>query len=367
METSIFDIIADEWRPWFRRHKWLPGKQQDTWSAWFAFLRILFDLPLQAGDVDLWRQCSGRTDEPRGGYTNSYLICGRRSGKSRMLAMTAVFIAVFRDWAPFLSPGERGTVMILSADRKQSRTIFNYAAAFLKALDVQTVTIERETMDTLELGNGISIEIGTANFRAVRGYTIVAALLDEAAFWNDGGANPDQEILTALRPAMATVPGAMLLVASSPYRKAGILYDGWRKHFGKEGDPALCWVAPTRTMNPSVPEDFIAAEIEKDPEAARSEYVTDPSSPFRDDISNFVAPEIVDSAVMRGQHVIPPIAGQSYSGFIDVSGGVPRFSLHRNCVQGQQQRSRSSRLRQGNQIRRHRERRYRVCWPARKL
>jgi hypothetical protein len=198
METTIFDLIAKEWKPWFRKSKWLPGKQQQTWSAWFAFLRILFDLPLEPGD-ELFRQCTGRTDEPSGGFTESYLVCGRRSGKSRMLAMIAVYLAVFRDWSPYLSPGERGTVMILAADRKQSRTIFGYAAAFLKALDVDTVTVARETMDALELGNGISIEIGTANFRTVRGYTVVAGLLDEAAFWNDGGANPDEEILRALR------------------------------------------------------------------------------------------------------------------------------------------------------------------------
>jgi hypothetical protein len=180
--TTIFDIIADEWRPWFRRFKWLPGKQQETWAAWFTFLRVLFGLALNEDDIELFRRCTGRSDLPKGGFREAFLICGRRSGKSRMLAMIAVFIAVFRDWSPYLSPGERGTVMILSADRKQSRAIFGYAAAFLKALDVETVTIERETMDALELGNGISIEIGTANFRTVRGYTIVAALLDEAAF-----------------------------------------------------------------------------------------------------------------------------------------------------------------------------------------
>ena len=301
------------------------GKEQATWGAWFAFLRILFALPLEPGDAEVFRQCTGRNDVPTGGFTQSYLICGRRSGKSRMLAMVAVFLAVFRDWSPYLSPGERGTVMILSADRKQSRTIFAYAAAFLKALDVDTVTVERETMDTLELGNGtgngIIIEIGTANFRTVRGYTIVAALLDEASFWNDAGANPDQEILTALKPAMATVPGSIMMVASSPYRKSGILYDGWRKHFAKDGDPVLCWVAGTRTINPSVPEDFIAAEIEKDPEAARSEYVTDPSSPFRDDISTFVAAEVIDAATIKGRSVIAPSPDVSYTAFLDLSGG----------------------------------------------
>ena len=182
--------------------------------------------------------------------------------------------------------------------------------------------VERETMDTLELGNvPISIEIGTANFRTVRGYTVISAALDEAAFWQSEGSNPDQEILTALRPAMATVPGSMLLVASSPYRKSGILYSGWREHFGKDGDPVLCWVAGTRTMNPSVEEAFIAAEIEKDREAAKSEYVTDPSSPFRDDIANFVNPEVIDAATIKGCTVIPPSPDVSYTAFLDLSGG----------------------------------------------
>jgi hypothetical protein len=320
MTTTIFELIAKEWQPWFRRHKWLPGKQQDTWRAWLSFLRVLFGDKLSEDDLATYAQCTGRSDVPAG-FREAFLICGRRSGKSRMLAIVAVFLAVFKDWSPFLVPGERGTVMILSADRKQSRTIFNYAAAFLKALDVETVTVERETMDTLELGNGINIEIGTADFRTVRGYTIISALLDEAAFWSAEGANPDQEILRALRGAKATVPDGMILVASSPYRKTGILYDGWREHFGKNGDSTLCWVAPTRVMNPSVSEKFIADEVAKDPEAARSEYVTDPALPFRDDIANFISPEIVDAVTIKGCTVIPP-GGEAYHAFIDVSGGA---------------------------------------------
>ena len=38
---------------------------------------------------------------------------------------------------------------------------------------------------------------------------------------------------------MATIPGAKLLCASSPYAKRGALYAAHKRHFGKDGDPIL--------------------------------------------------------------------------------------------------------------------------------
>ena len=58
-------------------------------------------------------------------------------------------------------------------------------------------------------------------------------------------------MINAIRPGMATIPGAMLLVRSSPYARRGALWDAHRRHFGKDGDPILVWQAPTRTMNPT--------------------------------------------------------------------------------------------------------------------
>jgi hypothetical protein len=44
------------------------------------------------------------------------------------------------------------------------------------------------------------------------------AICDKTAFWPSGdAANPDVEILAALRPGMATVPGALLMAICSPY------------------------------------------------------------------------------------------------------------------------------------------------------
>jgi hypothetical protein len=87
------------------------------------------------------------------------------------------------------------------------------------------------TQDRIDLTNGITIEISTANFGSVRGYTVVAGLCDEIAFLTgDDSANPDTEIPAALRPTMTTMlPGAPLLCASSPYVQRGALFDAYRK------------------------------------------------------------------------------------------------------------------------------------------
>src|SRR5262245_29030403 len=54
------------------------------------------------------------------------------------------------------------------------------------------------------------------------------------------------------RLPMATVPGALLLAISSPYARRGVLWDAYRRHFGRDGDPVLVWQASSRAMNPGV-------------------------------------------------------------------------------------------------------------------
>jgi hypothetical protein len=102
-------------------------------------------------------------------------------------------------------------------------------------------TIEAQTKETVELSNRIVIEVHTASFRTVRGYSIIAALCDELAFWqsDETSAEPDTEVINALRPGMASIPDALLLCASSPYARRGALWEAYRKHFGQ--DVTRCW------------------------------------------------------------------------------------------------------------------------------
>jgi hypothetical protein len=144
--------------------------------------------------------------------------------------------------------------MILAADRRQARTIMRYCLGLLKAVPMLRQIVVGETRETISLRNNLIIEVHTASFKTVRGYSVVAALCDEIAFWEtaEDAADPDTEILNALRPSMATVPGSILLAASSPHARRGALWENYRKHFGKDGDPVLVWQAATREMNSSV-------------------------------------------------------------------------------------------------------------------
>ena len=61
-------------------------------------------------------------------------------------------------------------------------------------------------------------------------------MLDEVGYWRDEtSTGPDVEILAALRPAMSTVPGALLLGISTPYVRRGVLFDAYRQHYGRGG------------------------------------------------------------------------------------------------------------------------------------
>ena len=66
---------------------------------------------------------------------------------------------------------------------------------------------------------------------APRGRSYALAIIEEAAFLpTDDSANPDVELVRALRPGLARVPGSLLCVVSSPYARRGILWTARKKH-----------------------------------------------------------------------------------------------------------------------------------------
>jgi hypothetical protein len=296
--------------PWF--------KEPQTWSAWRSFLCALFALKMTSDQVETFQRCTGRSSPPTKPASEAWLCCGRRSGKSFCLALIAVFLSCFHDYRKHLAPGERATVMVIARDRAQARVILRYIRALLTEVPMLARLISREVTEGFDLTNSVTIEVASASFKSVRGYSICAALCDELAFWPSSvdSANPDAEIIAALRPAMVTIPNSMLLCASSPYARRGALWDAWRRHYGQDSN-VLVWQADTRTMNPTVPQKFIDEAYEADPMSAAAEY----GAIFRSDVQALLTRESVEQCVSIDVRERPAITGQHYQAFVDPSGG----------------------------------------------
>lgn len=295
--------------------RWFRGP---SWTGWRVFLAALFGLPLTDDQTMVFRRHSERDTPPFEPAREGWVIAGRRAGKSLVAALVAVFVACFRDYRKFLGPGERATVMVIAADRRQARVVFRYVAGLIDGVPMLARMVESRTRETINLENRVTIEVHTANFRAVRGYTVAAAICDEVAFWrSEESANPDAEILNGLRPGMATIPGAMLLCISSPYARRGVLWEAYRQHYGQENDTVLVWQADTRSMNPTVDERFIAEAYEQDEVVASAEY----GAEFRRDIENFLVREAVEAVTVPERRELPPVSGLSYEAYCDPSGG----------------------------------------------
>lgn len=309
---SILDTMDDPalFQPWF---------SVPSWGPWRAVLAALFGLPMSQRERCLFRKITGRRKAPTAPSEEAWLVVGRRGGKSLIVGLIAVYLGCFKDWTPYLAPGERGVIMIIASDRKQARVIFRYVKALIDGVQMLEGMIERETSSEIDLVNGVTIEVHTSNFRSVRGYTILCVLADEVSFWrSDESANPDREIMEAVRPAMATIPGALLVGLSTPYRRSGVLWEAYRDHYGKDGDPVLVVRADSRTMNPTLPKRTVDAAYARDPVSAAAEYGAD----FRSDIAGFLDDDWIERAIDADRPAeLPPRPEVQYHAFADPSGG----------------------------------------------
>ena len=231
----------------------------------------------------------------------AWFIMGRRSGKDIKAASLAVYLATIGADLSRLAPGERGVVQLLAVDRAQAEIALRYVRAFFeKPLLAPMLTRETEAM--LELSNGLAIEITTADRRRARGRTVVCAIFGEVAhWWDETTQNPDVEVYRSIRPAMITVPNALLIGMSSPHSKRGLLWDKYAKHFRQPGD-VLVVKAPTWVMNPTLSRDKgeIADAYADDPSWARAEY----GAEFRADPMELSREIVAPLTVER--HVVDP-------------------------------------------------------------
>ncbi len=305
---------AQEYTPREFRSLW-PEFDADSWAPWASVEDAMFGV--EPEDTELVRRITGRERVPSDPVKEFWAIVGRGGGKSRFCARLAVYFACGRAYRRV--PGERIFIGIFAPDRKQAGVMFRYVLGLLRAVPALERMVRRSLRESVDLDNGVTIEVITASKAAPRGRSYALAIVEEAAFLPaDDATDPDKELLRALRPALARVPGSVLAVVSSPYARRGELWRTWKERFGKDdSDSVLVVQADTLTLNPAFDEREIERAYAEDPVAASAEY----GAQFRTNVSGFISREAVEGCTVPGRRELPPVQGVSYTGFVDFAGG----------------------------------------------
>lgn len=296
------------------------GEEQSTWQQWFVALSAVYGIKVHPSHTQLVADCTGRQRRllPADGFDTAVFLTGRRSGKSRMAAVIGAYEAALAGREHKLAKGEKGVVAICAPTTRQSRIVREYIRALFDP-PLLHGEIVAETADSFELANGIRIETLAGDWRTVRGFTLVAAVIDEACFFGldaESKVRSDTELVRALKPALATC-GGRLVAISTPYARRGWCFSQYKRHFGNDNGRVLVWNCPSRTMNPSLPQSVVDEALAEDLQAAKAEYLGE----WRDDVAEFVPRSLIEGLVQQGRKELLPRSNVRYLAFVDMSGG----------------------------------------------
>ena len=218
--------------------------------------------------------------------------------------VSAAFEAALSGREKALSPGEIGLVAVVSPTRFQSRVVRTYVRAVFDSTPILKGEIVDEGREGFTLKNGVEIHTLVGDFRTVRGFSLLCAVVDEICFFHlaeEGKVRSDTELIAALRPGLSTTKGRLLAIGST-YAERGWAYLAWRKHFGNDESNTLVWRAPSQKMNPTLDQKVIDDAMAEDPAAARCEYLAE----WRQDVAAFLTREMIERLVAPGRKELPP-------------------------------------------------------------
>ncbi len=293
---------------------------------WKTLAKVIDNIPLvEAREVALFKQCTGRTQllnrQDRQLLRRFILLVGRRGGKDRFLSAVAVWrCALCADWRQYLSPGETAVTILLGRDKKQAAILRRYCHGLLQVEALQR-EVTRQTTDVTEFRNHAVLEISSNDASLVRGRSATAILGSECCHWkhDEHSASSDEEVVGAAEPSMAMCPdGGLLLLGSSVYRQRGYMYRKYRELFANDASSDIVWFAPSKLMNPKLPQAVVDAALAEDPHRGAAEF----DNRWREDLTDCFPLDAIEACTDFDVFERPPQPNTYYYAFFDASGGT---------------------------------------------
>jgi hypothetical protein len=226
-----------------------------------TLLRVIYALPPASEEQrDLFIACTSRETWPASPFAEVTVIAGARSGKgSRVAGPLVLYEALFADHEKYLHPGGRGVIPLVAQNERATKVAFWYVRDYLTRSPLLASTVAEVLTLEITLINGLMISCFPCTQRSLRGWSIPAAVMDELAFYRlEGQADSDVEVQASIRRGMVGFPAPRLVKVSTPYMRSGVLFEDFRRAFGQPDPDLLVWRAPTRLMNPTIPEARLA-------------------------------------------------------------------------------------------------------------
>lgn len=206
-----------------------PDGSLESWDRWRTFLGTLYGLPTD--DPETIRACTGRERLSSSGFDECLVLAGRRSGKSKVIALVAAFEAALSGRESRASRGEIPMVAVLSPTRNQSRIIHEYVRGVFDSTPLLAREVVEDKREGFKLRNGVEVQILTGDHRSIRGFTLIAAIVDEISMFGlseESRVKSDTELVRGVRPALATTGGRLLCIGT-PYKASGYAYQTFKR------------------------------------------------------------------------------------------------------------------------------------------
>jgi hypothetical protein len=288
-----------------------------------VLLKSMYALPLDAAEVEIFTQCTGRKNPITTPPIEITVIAGARSGKdSRIIAPVLLFESCFGRHEKELAKGEVATVPCVAQGTKGASIAFSYIRDYILASPLlKSMLLDEPTRDEIRLTNKTTISIFPSTVKSLRGWSIPCGAMDELAFWRlEGSAESDTEIQMSIRRGMAGFSRPKLIKATTPYMKAGVVFQDFQR-FGHDDEDILIWHAPSSLMNPALN----TARFQRlDP----SRYAREFEAAFVDDLQSYISAAWIEACTIRNRFALPPLGDVLYFAAIDpTGGGADAFTL----------------------------------------